>query len=126
DDSQGPPPGGARKPWIAEHFAELDADQDGTLTRKEMQAEATRTFAAYDENGDGKLTVREYDRGGVQTAFAGFVRGHAAEVDADSDEIITKQELLDFAESLFNKADRDRSGSTTLDESSIGGPGKPR
>jgi hypothetical protein len=27
---------------------------------------------------------------------------------------------------LFNKADRDRNGSTTLAESSVGGPGKPR
>ncbi len=126
DDGKGPPPGEARKPWIAEHFAELDADNDGELTREEMQAEAARTFAAYDENNDGKLTVREYDRGGVKTAFAGFVRGHADEVDADGDEIITKQELLDFAENLFNKADRDRNGSTTLAESSVGGPGKPR
>lgn len=123
DEPRGPKPGEARKPWIAEHFAELDADKNGRLTSEEMQAEATRTFAAYDTDGDGKLVRSEYDRGGVRSAFAGFVRGHSAEVDADGDEIITKQELLGFAAKLFEKADRNRDGSTDETEAGMGGPG---
>jgi hypothetical protein len=123
DEPRGPKPGEARKPWIAEHFAELDADKNGRLTSEEMQAEATRTFAAYDTDGDGKLVRSEYDRDGVRTAFAGFVRGHSAEVDADADGTITKQELLDFAANLFEKADRNRDGSTDETEAGMGGPG---
>ena len=89
-----------------------------------MLAEANRTFAAYDTNRDGKLVRDEYDRGGVKQAFAGFVRGHAAEVDASGDDVITKQELLDFAIQLFEKADRDRDGKTTPEEAAVMGPGK--
>lgn len=119
-----PRPGEARKPWIAEHFAELDGDKNRVLSRSEMLAEATRTFAAYDTSKDGRLTRDEYDRGGVKSAFAGFVRGHATEVDVDGDGIITKQELLDFAGKLFDKADRNRDGKTTAEEASVQGPDK--
>ena len=123
---RGPAPGEARKPWIAEHFAELDGDKNGTLTSEELRAEATRTFAAYDADGDGKLVRSEYDRGGVRTAFAGFVRGHSAEVDGDGDGTITTRELLDFAAELFEKADRNRDGETDDEEASHGGPGGRR
>lgn len=125
---EGPPPAPgaaapARKPWIAEHFAELDADGDGRLTRTEMLAEAARTFAAYDTDGDGRLPASEYDRSGVRTALAGFVRGHAAEVDADGDGILRRQEVVEFAGSLFDKADRDRDGTATAAEAAQEGPG---
>lgn len=123
-EPRGPAPGEARKPWIAEHFAELDADKDGTLTRAEMEAEATRTFAAYDSDDDGRLTKNEYDRGGVRSAFAGFVRGHAAEVDADGNGTMTEQEVLDFAGQLFEKADRDGDRRTTQADASAQGPAK--
>jgi hypothetical protein len=124
DGQRGPAPGSARKPWIAEHFTELDADQDQVLTRQEMLAEAERTVTAYDTDGDGKLLKSEYDRGGVKSAFAGFVRGHAVEVDADGDEVITKREVLDFAGKLFEKSDRDGDGRATLSDASAQGPAK--
>jgi len=120
--SRGPAPGAARKPWIAEHLAELDVDKNGALTREEMRAEALRTFAAYDIDSDGRLTKSEYDRPGVRTPLAGFVRGHAAEIDADGDTVITKQEVTEFALQLFGKADRNADGKTTLEEASISGP----
>lgn len=121
---RGPAPGEARKPWIAEHFAELDADKDEVLTRTEMLAEAEGTVKAYDTDGDDELLKSEYDRGGVKSAFAGFVRGHATEVDADGDEVITKQEVIDFAVKLFEKSDRDGDGRATLSDASAQGPAK--
>jgi hypothetical protein len=88
-----------------------------------MQEQAKSTFAAYDTDKDGKLVLSEYDRGGVRTAFAGFVRGHSAEVDGDGNHTITEQELLDFAAELFTKADRNRDGKTDETEASMSGPG---
>jgi hypothetical protein len=50
--------GGARGNTAGKLFAAIDANQDGIITREEMQ-NAMRAFAKLDEDNDGKLTAEE-------------------------------------------------------------------
>lgn len=106
------------KPWLAVHFDELDADKDGFVSAEELAAQVERVFTAFDKNGDVRLTKDEYDvpRLDVKTPMAGFVRGHAEEIDADRDGIITRAELRAHMTRLFEKADRKRAGKITRDD----------
>jgi len=107
------------------HAKELDANGDGVVTREEMTAEVERTFAGYDRNGDGKLTADEYSGpGGVRSAMGGFVKQHAKELDANGDGVITREELLNTALRMFDKADANHDGRLTPDELAMPG-GEP-
>ncbi len=55
-------PGGVRSAmggFVKQHASELDMDNDGFITLKEMQATATRMFDKTDANHDGKLSPEE-------------------------------------------------------------------
>lgn len=107
-----------RLPWIAQHFGELDTNGDGILTLEELKSEVETTFAAFDRDGDGKLTRDEYsvDRPDIKTPLAGFLRVHSAEIDANRDGNITKDELLAVVIGMFRKADRKNAGQITAAE----------
>ena len=51
----------------AKSFAELDTNRDGVIDRKEAQASPAlaKSFEAVDVNGDGRVSVEEYAKGGV-------------------------------------------------------------
>lgn len=127
-----PPRGGPnpsdpeRKPWLAQHLSELDANGDGILARAELDAEVAKTFAGYDRDGDGKVTVAERDGDGVRSAMGGFVKQHWKECDADGDEAVAAGELLATAVAMFGKADRDGDGRLTADELAARGGGGER
>jgi Ca2+-binding EF-hand superfamily protein len=91
-----------------------------------MLAEAARTFAGYDRNGDGRLTSDEYSgRASVRSAMGGFVKEHSSEFDRDRDGIITRDEVNAFALRMFTKADQDANGTVTTEEANTrGGGGK--
>ncbi len=123
----GPPPEGERKPWIAAHLAELDADEDGSVSRAEMLTEAARTFAGYDLNGDGQLSEDEYrGRANVRSAMGGFVKAHSAEFDQDGNRIISREEVDAFALRMFTKADADRNNIITHEEANTRSARKDR
>lgn len=107
-----------RPPWVAAHFVELDTNGDGVLTLDELRSEVEKTFSAFDRNGDGKLTKDEYevDRPDIKTPLAGFVRVHAAEIDANQDGDITLEELLAVVIEMFEKADRKGTGKIVREE----------
>ncbi len=113
-----------RKPWIADHFAEMDADKDGVLTRAEMTGEIEKTFAGYDRDQSGAITQSERDARGVRSAMGGFVNAHWAEVDADNSGQITLAELSGVGQRMFDKADRNRDDRLAPDE--LGAPPAPR
>lgn len=106
-----------RQPWLAAHFAELDRDGDGAIAQQELDDECLRTYAGYDRDDDGKVTPRERDAAGAgHSAMGGFVKQHWQEVDADGDELVTALEIRATAQSMFDRADRDRDGRVTTDE----------
>ena len=117
-----------RQPWLAAHFAELDADRDGAIARAELDAECAGTLAAFDENGDGRVVPSERDAPGAgRSAMGGFVKQHWQEVDADADDVVTAEEMLATARRMFERADQDRDGRATASEAqgrSGGGEGR--
>jgi predicted phosphodiesterase len=106
-----------RQPWLAAHFAELDADRDGILTAAEVDAECARTLSGYDKDGNGRVTPSERNAPGAgRSAMGGFVKQHWQEVDADGDDVVTGAEILATARRMFERADADRDGRVTATE----------
>ena len=117
---RGPGPGdGPRQPWILVHADEIDLDKNKIISRDEIVGEATKAFAGYDTNNDGKLSQGELSgRSGSRSAMGGFLKGHAKEIDRDGDGILTRSEAVGNAERMFAKMDRNDDGKITADEMS--------
>ena len=117
-----------RQPWLAAHLAEIDTDKDGAIAQAELDAECARTLGGYDQDRDSKVSATERDAsGGGRSAMGGFVRQHWGEVDADGDGVVTERELRATAQSMFDRADRDRDGKVTrteLEQPRTGGNGR--
>ncbi len=131
----GAPKGGQRKPWMQMHGAELDADQDGSVTMIEILADMKIAAAKYDANKDDVITPAEIEAAGdirEGAAFAGFIYRHAIELDANNDSRLTSAELSDAAKYIFGTADLDHDGKLTTAEvqsapnAPLGNPPPPR
>ena len=60
------------------HADEIDLDQNKIISRDEIVGEATKAFAGYDVDDDGKLSQSELNgRGGSRSAMGGFLKGHS-------------------------------------------------
>ncbi|QEG25024.1 EF hand [Mariniblastus fucicola] len=107
--SRGPrPDDGPRQPWILVHAGEIDLNADNVIARDEIVGEATKAFASFDVNNDGQLNTEELGiRGGSKSAMAGFLKGHSKEIDRDGNGVLSKAEVINNAERMFNKMDRD-------------------
>jgi Ca2+-binding EF-hand superfamily protein len=116
--ARGPQPGdGPRQPWIVVHADEVDLNQDKIISRAEIVGEASKAFAGYDANRDGKLTDDELGgRGGSRSAMGGFIRGHAGELDRDGDGSLTRAEVVANAARMFEKMDSNRDDTITTEE----------
>lgn len=114
------PPIADAEPWLQVHFAELDENRDGVVSRSEIDTEVQRTFTGYDVAKSGKVAITGLGAG-VRTALAGFVREHAAEVDRDRDGFVTREEVSGALVQMFNRADANRDGRTDLAEIAAGG-----
>ncbi|QEG38185.1 transaldolase/EF-hand domain-containing protein [Roseimaritima ulvae] len=115
---RGPQPGdGPRQPWILVHADEIDLDKDKIISRDEIVGEATKAFAGYDTNNDGKLSQAELSvRGGSRSAMGGFLKGHSKEIDRDGDGILTRTEAIGNAERMFAKMDGNKDGKISATE----------
>ncbi|MFN9992696.1 MAG: YHYH protein, partial [Phycisphaerales bacterium] len=117
---KGPSADGARQPWIIAHAAEIDADQDGALTRDEVLDQAKTAFEAYDKDKSGALEVKEYDRNAgarpVRSPMGGFIQLHAKELDSNADGSIARDELLGTTGRMFDKSDANRDSTLGKDE----------
>jgi hypothetical protein len=101
------------------HADEIDLDKDKIISRDEIVGEATKAFAGYDANNDGKLSQSELSgRGGSRSAMGGFLKGHSQEIDRDGDGVLTRTEAIGNAERMFAKMDRNDDGKITPEEMS--------
>ena len=98
------------------HGKEIDADGNGIISRQEMLIQATTAFGGYDRNRDGIIVGDELNGTGARGAMAGFLKGHAREIDANSDSRISAEELLNQAGRMFDKGDRNQDGMITKEE----------
>jgi Ca2+-binding EF-hand superfamily protein len=114
-------------------FQALDADHDGTISASEL-ANATAALKGLDKNGDGKLTDDEVrpqigGRGGRgERGDHGDEPGESAGPSADDivktlmafdkngDGQLTRDEVPERMQGLFERADADKDGILTTDE----------
>jgi len=90
----------------------LDIDQDGQINKAEFMASDHRRFSRMDMNADGVITLPELEeiKDGKNSDR---IATHFAEMDANGDEMVTKQEMLETA---FSKLDKDGDGVLTATE----------
>jgi Ca2+-binding EF-hand superfamily protein len=109
------------KPKLARHFAELDLDDDGKLTKDEMAAmkrgkgkhggwhgkdpaeRAAKMMSKLDADRDGAISAAE--------AEGHKIAEHFATADADKDGKLTQEELVAF-KSKHHRGERKGSGET--------------
>ena len=106
------------------HAKELDSNGDGAVERQELLDQTQQAFAMYDRNKDDRLTEGEYGGRGdgmPRHAMAGYIKGHAVELDRDGDGVMRKDEMLDEITRLFGKADKNQDGKLTADEYAVAG-----
>ena len=133
------PPQGGRgpgRPGMSPVYAALDADRDGTVSAAEL-ANAPGALKGIDRNGDGALSADEirpeFGPGGPG-GRGGRGRGGPGEpgqtpatspdelaamlmgFDKDSDGKLTKAELPERLQGLFDRADADKDNALTADE----------
>ncbi len=99
-----------------DRMVEADANRDGVITRAELIASRTASFARFDRNRDGVITngdVPAFMRGSaLGQRFAAMI----AEFDADRDGKVTRAELTGAPTPLFDRADRNRDNQVTRAE----------
>lgn len=122
---------------VAEHFAKMDANRDGFVTKTEvesqrqaMRAERTaRRFDRLDSNSDGSISREEFEAARAQRGEAGAhkaMRRHhrmggmhgrlLAMADSNSDGRVSLQEAQAAALRHFDMADANRDGTVTREE----------
>ena len=98
-------------------FEQLDADNDGSISRDEMEGMAQRRFNAADSNGDGKITVDE-----LEALAASRARTNAEKImtrlDKNDDGMLEESELPGGKRSgrRFDRMDTDGDGAISKAE----------
>src|SRR5215213_9369526 len=103
-------------PRTEKSFNQLDGDKDGKLSVAEVGPRSEKYLFRLDQNADGSLTKEEIEAW-LQKGLERRRDLMLADYDADRDGAISRQELSTFVSAEFGKADKDRDGSITLDES---------
>ena len=122
---------------VQQHFAMLDTNKDGFVTKDEAKGarmenremHADHAFDRLDANRDGSITRQEFDAG--HQAMAGHrgthhgggmgmhagIMGHMFEVaDANKDGRVSLQEATAAAAAHFDRADANHDGTISTDE----------
>jgi len=95
---------------VALMIAAFDADGDGKVTRQECIAGVTHTFAVIDTGGKGSLGYIEFADWAERWLGDRNALPSPFETDADGDNRITLNELQAKIMTIFNRFDRDHDG----------------
>jgi Ca2+-binding EF-hand superfamily protein len=101
-------------------FREMDANNDGVVTKKEFDAFHNKMFKEMDANGDGKITHEEMEA--MHKKMAGKMQEHFKqrfdEADANHDGALSKEEAqkMPMVAQHFDEIDTNHDGKVTMDE----------
>lgn len=104
--------GGGQGLLLLETF---DTDRDGKLTQAEIDAARTARFAEFDKDGDGKLSLEEYQLLWVEAMRPQMVRQFQRH-DRDGDGAVTQAEFLERYRLLVYRLDANGDGVITREE----------
>ena len=104
--------GGGARAMLMEQF---DANQDGSLTRAEIDESVRARMAAADSDGDGQLDLEEFQPLLVEIMRPKIVDGFQF-LDADGSAAISLEELERPVERIISRLDRDDDGTVTEEE----------
>jgi Ca2+-binding EF-hand superfamily protein len=88
---------------------------DGTLTREQADAAIQATFAKYDTNHDGTLSLEEYQAFWVDMMHERMVRSFQF-LDRSGDAQVTEQEFQQPADWMLRRFDRNGDGTISKDD----------
>jgi hypothetical protein len=105
--------GGMNRGMMREIFEKVDADNDGGVTRGEIDTFRAAQVGAADISGDGALSIEEFD-----TLYRDFMRTRMVRTfqrfDRDGDGSISADEIDRPIEHLIQRMDRDGDGTLKM------------
>lgn len=109
-------------------FEQFDANQDGRLTQAEIDQVRQSRLAEFDQDGDGSLSLEEYQALWMDAMRERMVDRFQAH-DDDGDGMITAEEFGQPFDRMVSRFDQNGDGEVTLDEvrrrGERGGDGDP-
>lgn len=99
-------------------FDGMDTDHDQVITPDEMLRVREKRFGRYDGDGDGYVTLDEFNFAVPKEQEDEIERRSRRfdVMDEDNDDRLTKEEYLGFGDRVIHEADQDGDGSITRDE----------
>lgn len=108
-------PGGHHRGGAGPAFEQMDADDDGQVSRAEAEAFRQSRHAGLDANGDGIVGFEEA-RAFRQAKAEERARKRFARMDADGDGQVSMAEFNARSERWFERADRNHDGVISAEE----------
>ena len=96
-------------------FEQFDANEDGRLTQAEIDQVRQSRLSEFDQNGDGSLSLEEYQALWMDAMRERMVDRFQAH-DDDGDGLVTAEEFGQSFERIIVRFDRDGDGEVTVDE----------
>ena len=96
-------------------FEQFDTNQDGRLTQDEINQARQSRLAQFDQNGDGSLSLEEYQALWMDAMRERMVDRFQSH-DDDGDGLITVEEFAEPYNRMVSRFDRNGDGALTPDE----------
>jgi Ca2+-binding EF-hand superfamily protein len=96
-------------------FEQFDANQDGRLTQVEIDQVRQSRLGEFDQNGDGSLSLEEYQALWVDAMRESMVDRFQAH-DDDGDGMVTAEEFGEPFDRIVSRLDQNGDGELTADE----------
>jgi len=106
-----------KKDGKAEHFKEMDTNQDGAVSKAEFDIAHDKHFAEMDKNGDGKLTHDEM-RAGHKESKKKRKESRFDKADTNNDGMLSREEVAKIPRLLkrFEDIDTSKDGQVSQEE----------
>jgi Ca2+-binding EF-hand superfamily protein len=96
-------------------FETFDANQDGRLTQAEIDQARQAKLTEFDRDGDGSLTLEEYQALWLDAMRERMV-DNFQDHDDDGDGMVTAEEFGERYSGIVSRVDEDGDGAVTMDE----------